>query len=137
MKKLPEQARFLCDFLEHTGMQWRAFVTLTYPRPIARSRLMSDLHVWRKGIQAAHRKTIGYVCGVEAKPQFHAHLALLAAGALDCALLERLWLQAIGARDPQFARVEPYQPGHHGIAYIAKFIGTDVDEVSLSRKITD
>src|SRR5277367_757688 len=87
--------------------------------------------------QAVHRRTIGFVCAVESNPQLHAHLALFAAGPLNYAFIERLWLEAIGSRDSQFAQAQPYELGRSGIAYIVKTIGTEWDEIELSSNFTD
>jgi hypothetical protein len=75
-----------------------------------------------QGIRAGTRAT--YSC------------VLLAAASLDCFHAALTWREQVARRYPLAAKVEPYQYGIGGLAYVLKSLDRPTEDVQFSRNIS-
>ena len=68
--------------------------------------------------------------------RLHAHVLLYNLGRIRLADLAREWRELNNIRRPDEPLIERYEPGPTGIAYCLKTLGTDVDLIYVSRKLS-
>jgi hypothetical protein len=132
---IPEEAKQGADYLESI-LPLQVFVTLTVPSEVSVIRLDGLFNHWITGVQAHNRLTLGFIKGYERQPRLHVHAALVAAHTLDCDHAALLWQGVIGRRSSSAARVEPYEYGIDGLAYVMKSLDTMPEDVQFSRNLS-
>lgn len=134
-KIIPEGAQSLGTFFEST-LPLRATATLTLPHRVPLAKLEYSLGRWLGIVQAHERLTLGWIRSIEHQPQPHAHVVLVAMGQIDCAFAATAWRELTASRYGDAARVEPYEYGLGGLAYIMKAIPRPSEDVRFSDNIT-
>jgi hypothetical protein len=68
--------------------------------------------------------------------RLHAHVLLYNLGHIRLEDLARAWRELNGIRKPDEPLIERYQPGPEGILYCLKTLGTDADQIYISKKLS-
>jgi hypothetical protein len=121
-------------FLE-TALPVVAFASLTTPRKISRIRFDGVFKQWIDLVQAEERVSLGWVRAYEQAPYLHAHAAIIATAPIHCRRSEDLWMQVTGSPRKDSAKVESFEPGIYGVAYILKTLGTEHEDIAFSPNI--
>jgi hypothetical protein len=133
-RSISEMAKHEGEFLESV-LPLRAFATLTTREHISRNKFDDLLKQWVGGVQEHNRLTIGTVASFEVGVRRHAHVALIAAGRLDCDQAESLWRKLASWQYQRAAIVRPYIQGLCGSGYVVKYLNSPVEEITFSANL--
>lgn len=122
-------------FLEEV-LPLRAFATLTTRTQRSRNEFDDLLDQWVRGVQEHNRLTIGTIRSYESGVRRHAHVALIAAGPLDCVHAETLWQKLAAPGYLRAAVVKPYIKAACGAGYVIKCLDFPVEEIAFSANVT-
>jgi hypothetical protein len=133
-RRISPLAKMEGDFLE-VNLPARAFATLTTLHRVTPYRLDEMFLAWIRGVQAQHKRTLGWVKTIEIGPKPHIHAALIATAPLDCTQAALLWRRMVAPRYSEAAIVEPYKDGLCGLGYVLKRLDNQMEEIQFSDNI--
>jgi len=133
-RKIPPAALVEGDFLE-SELPVRAFASLITLRQSSPNWFDWAFRDWVQGIQAHCGLTLGWIKSLEATPQLHAHVVLVAHSPIDCDHAENLWQSIVPHRYKRAAEVKPFLPGICGMGYVLKQLGRSFEDAQFSNNL--
>jgi hypothetical protein len=109
--------------------RWRIRSTKLHPSGSCPSRRFRKLEYIAALEYGSHPKTA-------ATGRAHAHVLLYNLGCIPLEDLAREWRELNDVRKPDEPLLQRYEPGPEGILYCLKTLGTDVDLIYFSRKLS-